>query len=271
MDIDILGPLSVSHSGCTYGVRASKVRAMLATLALDAGHVVSHLELADELWSGEPVGNPRNALQAHATRVRRVLGDSAGGSAAVLRAVPNGYLLNVPQDQVDGNRFLDLALRGADALPDAPGSALRHLDAALGLWRGPALLDAGDGLRCRSASALFEERRLTVWEDLVGARLMLGEESRAIAELRKLTAQYPLRERFCELLMLALYRSGRQSDALEVFRLTQRRLDEELGVRPAAPLQRRHAEVLAHDPVLSHADAMWSRSCEPGPNGLPTV
>ncbi|MBQ0866109.1 BTAD domain-containing putative transcriptional regulator [Streptomyces smyrnaeus] len=268
MDIDILGPLSVSCEGRTIGVRASKVRAMLATLALEPGHVVSHVELADELWAGHPVGNPRNALQAHATRVRKVLGLPAG-DAALLRAVPNGYLLNVSRDRIDGNRFLDHAVRGSEALAGEPERALRHLEAALGLWRGPALLDAGDGLRCRSAGALFEERRLTVWEDLASARLILGDESRAIAELRQLTAQYPLRERFCELLMLALYRTGRQSDALELFRLTQRRLDEELGIQPAEPLQRRHAEILAHDPALSHPGVLWGRR-EPGRDGLPT-
>jgi DNA-binding SARP family transcriptional activator len=243
---------------------------MLATLALEAGRVISHLELADELWSGHPIGNPLNALQAHATRVRKVLGAPARG-ATVLRAVPNGYVLDVSRDRVDGNRFLDLAWQGAAALPDEPERALRNLEAALRLWRGPALLDAGDGLRCRSAGALFEERRLTVWEDLVSARLLLGDESQAIAELQQLTAQFPLRERFCELLMLALYWSGRQSDALELFRLTQRRLNEELGIQPAMPLQRRHAEILAHDPALAHPSALWNRRREPGRDGLPTV
>lgn len=271
MDIDILGPLSVSSNGRSNGVRASKVRAMLATLALEPGRVISHLELADELWSGSPIGNPRNALQAHATRVRKVLGDPARGATTVLCAVPNGYLLDVSRDRVDGNRFLDLAVSGAAALPGQPELALRTLEAALRLWRGPALLDAGDGLRCRSAGALFEERRLTVWEDLVSARLLLGDEPRAIAELQQLTAQCPLRERLCELLMLALYRSGRQSDALELFRLTQRRLDAELGVQPAMPLQRRHAEILAHDPALAHPGALWNRRREPGHDGLPTA
>ncbi|WP_019359829.1 AfsR/SARP family transcriptional regulator [Streptomyces sp. AA1529] len=267
MDIDILGPFSVSCEGRTIEVRASKVRAMLATLALEPGHVVSHVDLADELWAGHPVGNPRNALQAHATRVRRLLGNTEQ-HATLLRAVPNGYLLNISRDCVDGNRFLDHAVRGSDALLGAPETALHHLESALALWRGPALLDAGDGLRCRSAGTLFEERRLTVFEDLASARLILGDESRVIADLRQLTAQYPLRERFCELLMLALYRSGRQSDALELFRLTQRRLDDELGIRPAAPLQRLHAEILSHDPALGHAGGRWGRR-EPGRDGLP--
>nr|BAG84243.1 putative transcriptional regulator [Streptomyces griseoviridis] len=215
-------------------------------------------ELADELWAGHPVGNTRNALQAHATRLRKVLDEPSRRlrGDTVLRAVRNGYLLDVPPDCVDGNRFLDLAAQGAAELYTRPERALELLQAALRLWRGPALLDAGDGLRCRSAAALFEERRLTVWEDLISARLALGDESRAIAELRQLVAQHPLRERFCELLMLALYRSGRQGDALELFRTTHQRLDEELGVQPGVELQRRHAEILSQNPALSLPSAL---------------
>ncbi|MFD9905369.1 BTAD domain-containing putative transcriptional regulator [Streptomyces sp. NPDC059063] len=226
---------------------------MLATLALDAGRAVAHADLADELWAGQPLGNARNALQAHATRLRKAL-DGHGPrrrGATVLRAVRGGYLLDVPPGCVDGNTFLDLATRGAAALAGRPGHAIELLQAALELWQGPALLDAGDGLRCRGAAALFDERRLTVWEDLVSARLATGDASRAVAELRRLVAQHPLRERFCELLMLALYRTSRQAEALELFHATRRRLDEELGVQPGLVLQRRHTEILSQDPALS--------------------
>lgn len=244
---------------------------MLAMLALEAGRAISNVELADELWAGHPLGNTRNALQANATRLRKVLDGpdeqprvgAVRGSTA-LRAVRNGYLLDVPPGCVDGNRFLDLAARGAAALAAGhPERALELLEAGLELWQGPALLDAGDGLRCRGAAALFDERRLTVLEDLVSARLAIGDESRAVADLRQLVAQYPLRERFCELLMLALYRSGRQGEALEQFHWTRRRLDEQLGIQPGIPLRRRHAEILAHDPVLTLPLAAWSGGREP--------
>lgn len=253
MHINILGPVSVATDGTRQGIQANKVRSMLATLALDAGRAVSHTDLADELWAGQPLGNTRNALQAHATRLRKALdGDrTPRRGATVLRAVRGGYLLDVPPGCVDGNRFLDLATRGAAALSAAPERAIELLQTALELWRGPALLDAGDGLRCRGAAALFDERRLTVCEDLVRARLAAGEASRAVAELRRLVAQHPLRERFCELLMLALYRTGRQAEALELFHVTRRRLDEELGVQPGVVLQRRHTEILSQDPALS--------------------
>lgn len=265
MHINILGPVSVAVGGKRHGIHANKVRAMLAVLALEAGRAISNVELADELWAGHPLRNTRNALQAHATRLRKVLDGPPRQprGATVLRAVRNGYLLDVPPDSVDGNRFLDLAAQGAAALAARPEHARELLEAGLDLWHGPALLDAGDGLRCRGAAALFEERRLTVWEDLVSARLALGDEARAVAELRQLVAQYPLRERFSELLMLALYRSGRQGDALELFQWTRRRLDEELGVRPGAPLQRRHAEILAQDPVLTMRSSALTWQREP--------
>lgn len=236
-------------------IRASKVRTMLASLALDAGRAVSNEELVDELWSGRPLGNTRNALQAQASRLRRVL-QSHG--LAPLRSVRNGYLLDVPPDSLDGNRFLDLAAQGAAALRDRPERAVELLHSALRLWRGPALLDAGDGLRCRAAADLFDERRLAVREDLLCARLALGDERRAIPELRQLVAQHPLREGFRDQLMLALYRTGRQGDALELFHQARRLLDRELGLRPGPPLQRRYAEILAQDPRLVQPSAVWS-------------
>lgn len=260
MYIDLLGTVSVTDlNGKRQEIRANKVRALLATLSLEAGRAISHIELTEELWSGRALGNTRNALQAHATRLRKVLGRalSLPDGATALRAVRGGYLLDVPREAVDGNRFLDLAARGAAELPDSPERALPLLQDALMLWRGPALLDASDGLRCRSAAALFEERRLTVWEDLISARLSMRDERHAIAELQQLVAKYPMRERFCEQLMLALYRSGRQGDAVELFHWTRRRLDDELGVRPGLPLQRRFAEILDQDPALTLPSAVW--------------
>jgi DNA-binding SARP family transcriptional activator len=260
VNINLLGTVSVAFGGSRHEIRANKVRAMLAALAIDAGRTISHMELADELWSGRSLGNTRNALQAHATRLRRVLDRSPGGPrrTTVLRAVRNGYLLDVPRESVDGNRFLDLAERGAAALPDDPEKAMRLLREGLSLWSGPALLDACDGLRCRSAATMFEERRLTVWEDLIDARLITGDERQAIADLQQLVAKHPMRERFCEQLMVTFYRSGRQGDALELFHWTRRRLDEELGVQPGISLRQRYTEILNQDPVLTLHPTPWS-------------
>lgn len=257
MFIDLLGPVMINADGRRYSM-ANKVRNMLAALALEAGRAVSYDELADELWSEQPLGNTRNALQAHATRLRKVLETAAErpGAVPLVRAVWGGYMLDMQPSSVDSNRFLELAAQGSQALDRDPQRALERFRASLALWRGPALLNARDGFRCRGAAALLEERRLTVWEGLVKARMLLGDEAHAIAELQQLVAQHPLRETFCDLLMLALYRSGRQSDALELFRATRRRLVDELGVQPGLSLQRRHVEILSHDPALALSSAV---------------
>ena len=118
MHIDILGTISVDVNGKRVGLRAGKLRAMLATLTLDAGHAVSYTDLADELWSGGPLGNTRNALQAHATRLRKIMeGPDRASGATVLRTAHNGYVLDVPRECIDGDRFLDLAGQGSAALP----------------------------------------------------------------------------------------------------------------------------------------------------------
>jgi SARP family transcriptional regulator, regulator of embCAB operon len=258
MNVQLLGPISITQNGTTTGITANKVRSLLATLALEAGTAVSHGELADELWAGNPLETTLNALQVTATRLRKAL-DAAGGpscGARLLKAVPNGYVLEVPAEYVDGNRFLDLAAEGSAALKQCPQRAVRVLESSLSCWKGPALLDAGDGLRCRGAAALFEERRFAVLEELASARLAASRERDAIPELRRLVAQYPLRERFSELLMVALYRTGRQGEALELFRSVGRQLDERLGVSPGHGLRECHARILAQDPGLRGPSAI---------------
>lgn len=257
MEIGVLGAVSITLNGESRRIRAGKPRTILATLALEAGSAVSYGDLAEELWDGNPPdGNVRNALQAHAARLRKVVDQEGGSTGTVLRAVNNGYLLDIPRRSVDSNRFLALANEGSAAVSSSPERAVELLEEALRLWHGPALLDAGEGLRCRAAAALLEDRRLTVHGDLIAARLTTGDERRAVAELRQLVAQHPTRERFCDQLMLALYRCGRQGDALDVFHQTRQRLDEELGLEPGVQLQRRHIEILAHDPALMSPSAV---------------
>jgi DNA-binding SARP family transcriptional activator len=261
VSIDLLGTVSVVVRGVRTELWAGKVRAMLATLALEAGRTVSHDELIEELWPGEFLRNPRNALQAHATRIRRILERCTDGpeQGMVLRAVYNGYVLDIPRDFVDSSRFLNLTAQAAAALTTRPEHAVELLQAGLGLWRGPALLNTHTGQRCRGAAALLEERRLSAWEDLVSARLLLGDDRQAVPELQRLVASHPTREHLCELLMLALYRSGRQSEALHLFHQTRQRLDEELGVEPGKSLQRRYRDILAQDSALESPDAVRPR------------
>ncbi|MEO6702990.1 MAG: AfsR/SARP family transcriptional regulator [Jatrophihabitantaceae bacterium] len=265
MQVDLLGSVAVHWmGGPPHPIKASKVRAMLATLALEVGKTVSRSELADELWGTAPVGNVCNALQANATRLRKALepfrdcrADCDARHAPVVRSVHNGYLLDLPSDAVDVNRFNQHAKQGNALVRDQPRQAIAQLECALDLWQGSALLDAGDGLRCRSAAVRLEQARLSVWEDLIAARIILREGRLVIAQLHQLGEQYPLHERFCEQLMLVLYRTGRQSDALEAFHQVRHRLDTELGLEPSRPLRRRYQEILAQDPGLLAEDVVW--------------
>jgi DNA-binding SARP family transcriptional activator len=245
MEIEILGPIEVVADR-RKSVGGTKVRATLAMLALNIGRVVSCEELVDELWGTRPPGNARNALQAHVTRLRRLLGDEPA-----LVTVDNGYLLDLPPDTVDANRFRRLAAGGAQLVVDAPETAVALLEQALRSWRGPALLDAGQGQRCRAAAHWLNESRIIAREDLMNARLALGDERAVASELERLVAQYPLRERLYELLMLALYRGGRQADALDVFHRLRHRLDDDLGLQPGIDLQRRYRAILSQDPALA--------------------
>jgi DNA-binding SARP family transcriptional activator len=247
MEIEILGPLVV-HAGGRYPVGGTKVRATLAMLTLDLGRVVSCEDLVDELWGDRPPSNARNALQAHIARLRRLL-DTHGSSPLV--TVDRGYLLDLPHDAVDANRFQRLVTAGAQAVEHQPRSAVEHLTRALRLWRGPALLDTGPGARCRSAALWLAESHLQVREDLTAARLALGEERAVASELEHLIAQHPLRERLYDLLMLALYRAGRQADALAVFHRLRGQLGRDLGLQPGIVLQRRYRAILSHDPALA--------------------
>jgi DNA-binding SARP family transcriptional activator len=151
---------------------------------------------------------------------------------------------------VDSRRFLDLAAQGAAHVEHQPAKAVQLLEAALGLWRGPALFDVCDGMRCRIEAAQLDERRLSVREDLITAKLANGEERGIVPELRQLAAEHPERERFSEQLMLALYRDGRQTEALDVFHRARRRLASELGLEPGRALRRLYQAILVQDQVL---------------------
>lgn len=258
MEIRVLGTVAVSHGSELVEVPAHKVRALLAVVALHVGETVSCTTLAGELWPDQPPPKIRNALQAAVTRTRRVLGDVTGypGARSPLRSVHNGYMLDLAPDAIDHVRFQRLAAEAHDLVPTCPRQSLELFEEALGLWRGPALVDAGDGLLCRSAAAGLDEMRLTMWEDIASARIRLREGRLILGRLRELTEQYPLRERFCELLMIALYRSGHQSDALEAYHRTRSRLDQEVGLEPRPFLRRRYEEILVQDPRLMRADVV---------------
>jgi SARP family transcriptional regulator, regulator of embCAB operon len=258
MQICVLGTISIVNGTSRIELPASKVRTILAVVALQAGTVVSCTTLTNELWVNQPPPKIRNSLQAGMTRARRVL-DSAAGRAGWgnrLRSVHNGYILDVPQESIDCIVFEKMAAKGRAVLREHPRRAIELFESALQLWRGSALVNAGEGLLCRSAADQLEEAHLTLWEDLVSARIMLREGRLVLPNLRQFVQQYPLRERFCELLMFALYQSGSKGEALEAFHRTRRCLGGELGLEPRSSLCRLYQEILVQDPVLMTPDAV---------------
>jgi SARP family transcriptional regulator, regulator of embCAB operon len=253
MEIRILGTMSVTVDESNHAIRARKLRTILAVLALSPGQIVSFDELIDELWTECDLHNAKNALQANAMRLRKQLetygiNEHYGGS---IRTINAGYVLEMPPEAIDGNRFLSLADTGAYLTKADPVKAIVLLQRALSLWRGPALTDTGDGFRCKTAAVRLEERRISAQEDLISVRLRVGEERIAVTELQQLVGRYPERERFSEQLMLALYRCGRQMEALAVFHSTRRWLSIELGLEPNRALDIMYQAILVHDPILS--------------------
>jgi len=243
VEFRVLGPLQVLIDSEPLLVRAGRQRALLVSLLLRAGTSVSVDELAGNVWGDEPPARARATLQTYVMRLRQLLGPSVP-----IRTVPDGYLIDVDEKSIDLMRFEPLIEQGEQER--AAGNlqaASAAFAAALGLWRGPALVDVPSEILHRDEVPRLDERRLHVLERRVEVDLELGRHGELVAELSRLTSEHPLRERFWAQLMLALYRSSRQAEALEAFRQLDRTLDEQLGIDPSAPLQRIHHEVLLHD------------------------
>jgi predicted ATPase/DNA-binding SARP family transcriptional activator len=251
MEVRLLGPLEVTVSGRVVEVPGQRLRALLALLALDAGRVVSVDRLLDALYGEDLPQQAENALQQAVSKLRRRLGD-----AGVLVTRAPGYLLDVRPEDVDALRFEQL-LAGAARLAadDDPAGASSAYDEALGLWRGEALTDLPLNDVVAPLRARLDERRLTAVEDRVEVELALGHHAEQVAELDALVADEPLRERRWGQLMLALYRSGRQADALRAFRRAQETLVEELGIEPGPELRALEGRILAQDESLATAPA----------------
>ena len=245
MEFRILGPLEAyDSSGTEIRLPAGRGRALFAALLLRRGEVVSTDALIDALWGERPPSTASKAVQGYVSHLRRALGDG------VLITQSPGYVLRIDVGSIDAERFEQLAAEGRRGLEDAdPGEALAKLDAALALWRGQALADFAFDDFAQSELQRLTERRLETQEDRIDALLGLGRHGGLVAELEALVAAHPARERLRAQLMLALYRSGRQADALDVFRDGRRRAAE-LGLDPAPDLVRLEKAILNHDPSL---------------------
>src|SRR3984885_2422306 len=240
----LLGPLMVRSGTAVVPVPRGKQRAVLAALLLSAGQVVSLDELAVAVWGSQPPPTARVAIQNHVMRLRR----SLAGAGSRIRTHPPGYLIRVEADEVDVTRF------GAHA--DAARAAARdhawevaadQASSGLARWRGEPLADVGsEALTLREVPRLAEVR-LQALETRIDADLHLGRHAEVITELRQLAAAHRLRERFPGLLMLALYRDGRQAEALAAYQQARAVLVEELGTEPGAGLSQVHRQILAGD------------------------
>jgi len=250
-EFGILGPLEVSRSGRMVPLGGPRQRAVLALLLLEANRVVSLDRLAEDLWGGNPPDGWVTTVQIYVSHLRQALepGRARGAAGDVLVTRGRGYLLRVGRERLDAARFEDSFTAGRAAL-----EAGRHAEAAgtlrqaLSLWRGPVLADLADYAFTRPGAARLEELRLAATEVRIDADLALGRHDALTAELEQLAGAHPLRERLHGQLMLALYRCGRQGDALAAYRRARDLLAGELGIDPGEPLQRLHAAVLAQDP-----------------------
>ena len=253
MEFSILGPVDVTVRGRSLELSGARARAVLATLIVHANHVVAAGQLLDELWPLQPADRALASLQVRMSELRKVLRSAADSPGADrLSTRPPGYLLRVTPAELDSCRFTELTAKAADAMAGGnPAIALHCLDEALRLWRGPALAGI-DAPSVRTEAGRLEELRLAALEARAEALLECGKFGDAIAELETLTAAHPLRERLWSLRMLALYRAGRQADALRAYRDLRAILADELAIEPGPALRDLHTGILRQDPALDH-------------------
>ncbi len=246
MQVRILGPFQLEDGGRQITVGGVRQRAVLADLVLNANEVMPSEQLLLELWGEDSPPSAANALQAAISRLRRVLPPDR------LITTARGYMLRLFPAELDAARFEQLIFEGRDALAaGAAAGAVQMLDQAMMLWRGPPLTDFRYEPFAQAEMARLEELRLACLEERNEANLAVGSAGALTAELGRMVTDHPLRERLRGQLMLALYRSGRQADALEAYRQFRSTLMEELGLEPSSALRELQAAMLRHDPVLA--------------------
>ncbi|MEV0118170.1 BTAD domain-containing putative transcriptional regulator, partial [Streptomyces sp. NPDC050844] len=265
MRFEVLGPLVVrTEGGAVVPVPEPKVRALLANLLLHEGRPVPADVLIDDLWGDRLPGNPANTLQTKVSQLRRALEKAEPGARELVAYEPSGYVLRVAAESTDAGRFTaltalayDAAEPPADSRTDSRADSrtkVKWLSEALALWRGQAYADFRDAAFARAAVARLEEQRLTAQE--IRAELLLdlagpAEQGALADELSDLVAEQPLRERLRGAYMRALYRAGRQTEALDTYRDLRERLADDLGIDPGAELTTLHGAMLRQSPDLS--------------------
>ena len=263
MEFSILGPVEASANGRPLALGGARAKAVLATLIVHANHVVGTDQLIDEVWPDMPAGNAAASLQVRLSGLRKLL-RSAGAEDRLVTRAP-GYLLRVGADELDARRFEEKILAGNGALAAGdPAGALEHLEQALSLWRGPALAGI-DAPSARTEAGRLEELRLGALESRAQALLDCGRLAELIADLESLTTASPLREKLWYQWMLALYRSGRQADALRTYRGLRSLLADQLGIEPGPELRELHGQILGQDPALDAPSRLHTAGLAPAP------
>jgi DNA-binding SARP family transcriptional activator len=247
VEFRLLGPVEVVHAGAMLAVGGKRHRRLLAALLLHAGRVVPAGKLIEALWGDAPPRSAPAMLHVRVSELRAAL--RPVGPPPINR--DGGYLFQLAPGDLDVWQFERLLAAGAAALADGdPARARAELDAGLALWRGPALGEFADEPFARAEVARLRELRLQAIENRVAADLDLGRRGHLVAELEMLVAEHPLHERFWSQLMLALYRAGRQGEALQAYQTVRRLLVDRLGIDPGLLLRDLHAAMLRQDPEL---------------------
>lgn len=244
LDVSILGTLRMEVAGRRVDPGGPRQRAVVAALAIRPNTVVAAATIVDDVWGGDAPDRALHSLQQHLSEFRKVL-----AAPEVLVTREPGYLLVV--SRLDADRFEELARAGADAASEGRhADALAHWDEAIGCWSGPVLADVAESPAIRATATRLHELRAVVQEDRVEALLSLGRERDAVVQLDSLVGEHPFRERLRGQQMLALYRSGRQSDALTAYRDAREVLVEGLGIEPSAELRELERLILEQSDLL---------------------
>jgi DNA-binding SARP family transcriptional activator len=254
--IELLGSFEARLHNVSVAPSAAKQRQLLALLALNAGHAVSASTIMTELWGPAQSRGAGTTLHSYIGKLRRELetapqGQTGHDAKRILVTEPVGYSLRVPEGNIDTGRYEQLAQAGRLAADHGDyEAASRNLGAALALWRGPALSDIVAGQHLAVEVVRLEESRLSDLDLRLESDLRLGRHRKLLGELAGLCARYPMAENFGMKYMLALYRSGQQWRALEVYQRLRSTMNEELGVDPSAAMQRLHLAMLSGDPTV---------------------
>jgi DNA-binding SARP family transcriptional activator/ABC-type glycerol-3-phosphate transport system substrate-binding protein len=257
MDFRILGPLEVSAGDGSLQIGGRRQRTVLAVLLLNANRTTSTDAIIDAVWGDDPPATARRSIQVYVSRLKKAFGDGR------IASVDPGYRLRVEDGELDADRFTVLATAARTMVASDPRGALREFDAALALWRGPAMSDLVDDPGIRSRSLPFDEERMAVVEDRFDLELVLGHHEAVVGSIERSLSEHPYRERLWGQLMIALYRSGRQADALKAYGRARGVLVGDLGIDPSPELRALEERILNQDASLDDHHASRPNGIDP--------